>query len=147
MFCKNRCSSQNLQENTCAWVSFLRDSGTGVFQWILRNFQEHLFYRTPLGDCLCICGYSSFGLQLLNDLLWSCKYVYWWNCFSHCNPSIHINTTYLLTIKQTNNKKSYLRNLSLSYCKNTLVFLPPKLNTLKMQGKFFSFVFQYKYNQ
>ena len=53
--------SQNLQENTCTTVSFLiklqasdlqlyqkRDSGTGVFLWILQNFQEHLFYRTPL---------------------------------------------------------------------------------------------------
>ena len=27
------------------------DSGTGVFLWILRNFQGHLFYRTPLDDC------------------------------------------------------------------------------------------------
>ena len=27
------------------------DSGTGVFLWILRNFSENLFYRTPLGDC------------------------------------------------------------------------------------------------
>ena len=49
---------QNSQENTCARVSFLmkfqvsglhlfskRDSGTGVFLWILRNFEEHLFYR------------------------------------------------------------------------------------------------------
>ena len=25
-----------------------RDSGTGVFLRILRNFQEHFFYRTPL---------------------------------------------------------------------------------------------------
>ena len=35
--------SQNPQENNCARVSFLisylkRDSGTGVFKWILRNF-------------------------------------------------------------------------------------------------------------
>ena len=48
--------SQNSQKNKCARVSFLiklqarglqlylkRDSGTGVFLWILRNFQEHLF--------------------------------------------------------------------------------------------------------
>ena len=27
------------------------DSGTGVFLWILRNFWDYLFYRTPLGDC------------------------------------------------------------------------------------------------
>ena len=28
-----------------------RDSGTVVFLWILRNFKEHLFYRTPPDDC------------------------------------------------------------------------------------------------
>ena len=30
-----------------------RDSGTGVFQYILRNFLEHLFYRTPPDDFFC----------------------------------------------------------------------------------------------
>ena len=25
---------------------------TGVFGWVLKNFQEHLFYRIPLDDCL-----------------------------------------------------------------------------------------------
>ena len=48
--------SQNLQENTCARVSFLiklwkKDSDKGVFLWILQNFKEHFFHRTPLGDC------------------------------------------------------------------------------------------------
>ena len=55
--------SQNSQENTCIRASFLiklqgsglqlyqkRNSGTGVFQWILRNFWEHPFYRTPPGN-------------------------------------------------------------------------------------------------
>ena len=49
------------QKNTCARISFLiklqasslqlyqkRDSGTGVFLWTLRNFSEHLFYRTHI---------------------------------------------------------------------------------------------------
>ena len=53
--------SQNSQENTCARVSILlklqawclqlyekRDSGTGIFLCILRNFWEHFFNRTPL---------------------------------------------------------------------------------------------------
>ena len=26
----------------------------GVFLCILRNFEEHLFYRTPLVDCFCV---------------------------------------------------------------------------------------------
>ena len=56
--------SQNSQENTSVRVYFLirlqasglqlylkRDSGTGAFLWILRNFQEHVFYRTPPEDC------------------------------------------------------------------------------------------------
>ena len=38
-----------------------RGSGTIVFLWILRNFREHVFYRTPLGDCFCGC----FNFELL----------------------------------------------------------------------------------
>ena len=30
----------------------LRDPDTGIFLWILQNFKEHLFLRTPPGDCL-----------------------------------------------------------------------------------------------
>ena len=46
-------------ENTCATLFFnkvtglgpaKRDPGTGVFQWILRNFEEHLFFRAPPDD-------------------------------------------------------------------------------------------------
>ena len=29
-----------------------KDSGTGVYLWNLKNFLEHLFYRTPPGDSL-----------------------------------------------------------------------------------------------
>ena len=32
------------------------DSGTGVFLWILQNFKEYLFYRTPLDNCFCNKG-------------------------------------------------------------------------------------------
>ena len=34
--------------------SLKRDSGTGILLWILLNFLEHLFYRTPPDDCFCI---------------------------------------------------------------------------------------------
>ena len=62
--------SQNSLKNTCARVSLLiklqasacifflkkSDSGTGVFLWILQNFQDYLFYRTTViaasGQCL-----------------------------------------------------------------------------------------------
>ena len=29
----------------------IRDSDAGIFLWILRNFSEHLLYRTPSIDC------------------------------------------------------------------------------------------------
>ena len=48
-------SSKKFTENTCARISFFaRDSGTGVFPWILRNFEEHLFYTTPPNDYLFV---------------------------------------------------------------------------------------------
>ena len=42
-----------------------RDSSTGVFLWILQNFQEHLFRRTPQGDCFSI-GYFFFSRKILD---------------------------------------------------------------------------------
>ena len=67
VFCEKRCSleiSENSQENTVARASFLiklqaqacnfikkETLGTGVFLWILRNFQEYISYKTPLDDC------------------------------------------------------------------------------------------------
>ena len=48
---------QNSQENACVGVFLLkkrhRHSCFSVFLWVWRNFQEHLVYRTPPGDC-CI---------------------------------------------------------------------------------------------
>ena len=71
---------QNSQENTCARLSFSiklqalflqlygkRDSGTGVFLWILRNFKKHLFYRTLLDDCFY--SYLAHHAILLKYLL------------------------------------------------------------------------------
>ena len=56
-------SVKHSQENTYVGVSFLikllawrpatllkRDSNTLAFLWILRNFYDHLFFRTPLVD-------------------------------------------------------------------------------------------------
>ena len=93
---------QNSQENTCARGSFLIKlqawacnfiSGTGVFLWILRNFKQHLFYRTPPGDCFCLiecwtfldcsqCFSLNWSVLLLKWVLSaSCKLMqfdYWW---------------------------------------------------------------------
>ena len=54
--------SQNSHEIICVRQSTFfdkvdnlikKETDTGVFLWILRNFSEHLFYRTPLGNCFC----------------------------------------------------------------------------------------------
>ena len=37
-----------------------RDSNTGVFLWILRNFQEHLFYKTSANDFFWMESCSRF---------------------------------------------------------------------------------------
>ena len=33
-------------------LGYKKHSSAGVRLWILRNFSEHIFYRTPPGDCL-----------------------------------------------------------------------------------------------
>ena len=35
-----------------AWVFIKKDPSTDIFLWVLRNFQEHHFYRTPPSDYL-----------------------------------------------------------------------------------------------
>ena len=39
-----------------------RDSGTGDFLWILRNSQEHLFYRKPPDDCFWTRARTIFSI-------------------------------------------------------------------------------------
>ena len=70
LFYKNRCSGKFRRIHRIhifARVTFLiklqawglqlyekGGSGTGVFLWILWNFQEHLFEKTALGGCVCL---------------------------------------------------------------------------------------------
>ena len=65
VFCKKKVFSeisQSSHESTTARASSLqlywkRESGTGVFLWILLNFEEHLFDGTPQDDCFCVQAY------------------------------------------------------------------------------------------
>ena len=74
--------SQYLKGSTCVGVSALdfrsttflkRDSNTGVFLWILRNFLENLFWRTYANGCFCaqhMCTNSFRGaLSVLRQFL------------------------------------------------------------------------------
>ena len=59
--------------------------GISVFLRILQNIKEHLFYRTPLGDCFCLtlCEIEHiFPLTLVDDIvLWLNFYVEWFSLF------------------------------------------------------------------
>ena len=65
MFLKN---SKNSQENISLQLYLKSNSDTGVFLWILWNFQEHLFYRTPLvaaSGYICFLGFRSEADSIL----------------------------------------------------------------------------------
>ena len=47
--CDRVCFGIKLQASACNFLKIV--TGTGVFLFILWNFQEHLLYRTPPGDC------------------------------------------------------------------------------------------------
>ena len=52
--------------NAC---SLVRDSGAGGFLCILWNFQEHLFYRTPLVTAFNACSLvRTFGIGYCNEI-------------------------------------------------------------------------------
>ena len=42
------------------------NSDTGVLLWILRNFKEYFFYRTPPGGCFCINPDGIYLLKVTN---------------------------------------------------------------------------------
>ena len=45
-----------------------RDCGTDVFLWVLWNFQEQSFYRTPTNDCFCPKGLWRPQLTIFCDV-------------------------------------------------------------------------------
>ena len=64
---------------------FKRDSGTDVFLWILRNFQEHLFYITPLGDCFFEVKTGRRNMIVYNFFLLFLFWKFYFNYFSGFN--------------------------------------------------------------
>ena len=52
----------NKVANLSPAILFKRDSDQGDFLRILRNFQKHLFHRTPSGDCFWYLYASSCNL-------------------------------------------------------------------------------------
>ena len=50
-----------------------RDSNTGVFLWILRPFQKHFFYRTPLQLALRVAQWAWDKHQYTKAVVCSCS--------------------------------------------------------------------------
>ena len=60
---------QYSQKNTCRPATLLKgDSNTGASQWILRNFEEHVFWRASTSEhfCLNMCWYLCFYIWIFS---------------------------------------------------------------------------------
>ena len=51
-------------KHLCRSFFYQRDSDTGVFSWILRSFQEHLFYITAPSNYVCLLKRELHALML-----------------------------------------------------------------------------------
>ena len=71
------------QGNTC-----VGDSNTDASLWILRNFREHLFWRTTATGCFCILLKIS-----IKDVRQSPKYSSAKVLHGHIGPTKHISKT------------------------------------------------------
>ena len=73
-----------------------KDFGIGVFLWILRNFLEHLFYRTPLENC-----FRSFEVSLNFTKIYFYVTVTWDKLFfSQPHKNIQIDEFFQLATKK-----------------------------------------------
>ena len=101
--------SQDLQENTCGKVSILmklqpwclqlhqnRDSDTDVFQWILKKFSEHLFYRTPLGDCF---WRFSAVIHCFHPYLWTSIWYHSFNMYAIFSEKLTLLTPWYAHVR------------------------------------------------
>ena len=85
-----------------------RDSTTGVFLWILWNFQEHPFYRTLLDDCFYDCLRDIILFSLKNSSKFLCKI---------------LSITFLATVNKDMGLKFFSICLSLLFvCRSNLLF-------------------------
>ena len=61
-----RCSHRRFSVRKGVLRNLVKFKGTGVFLWILWNFEEHLFVQSTSGSCLCLVVQSStfkFNIQ------------------------------------------------------------------------------------
>ena len=72
MWCTPRCRCfTHFQSSQASGLRLYekRDSGTGAFLWILRNFKEHLFYRTLPDNCFWL------NTRTMHFLIWLIVFV------------------------------------------------------------------------
>ena len=116
---------QNSQENICARVSFLinffkKDSGTGVFLWIPRNCQEHLFFtehlRWLLLNPLFYLKYREYQADehvICEQGNVSSRHSSWWRLTSSSSEDLF--KTNMLTLALHLQKTSWWREIYLSW--------------------------------
>ena len=85
-------------------TAYKRDSGTDFFFWILRNFSEHLFQRTPL-EPFCLIAHSVYCHTTTFHLLKKMSHVFssWVlsqpNLQTEYKSEPNISTTYISSKK------------------------------------------------
>ena len=75
---------QYLQENTCVGVFF--NKVTGLKIWPLRNYQEHLFWRTPASCCIWVSALHLSKNSKLNLLAQLIIYIFFHSMISNIKP-------------------------------------------------------------
>ena len=99
-----------------------RDSGTGVFLWILPNFSEHIFYITPLDDCFwkrmfqrhtkAVWQFSKQAKDRLINPFWFVKVCLFWKFIQY---SMHWDKTNIKEISSWQTKRCYKKCTTLSF--------------------------------
>ena len=88
-----------------------RDSDTTVFFWILGNFQEHLFYRTHLGDCFCDMPNDEKYL-LFSNFGWSLRAIICMLCSDNASTNWEVAKLYRSRRPEVFCKRDVLKNFT-----------------------------------
>ena len=114
-------------------ATLLKKTLTAVFLWILRNFQEHIFYRTPLAGCFS--KFAKYHYKKLKELLNESKR-------KSCNEEIIFSAL----IDKDKNIKQYLESVYPETAVNSLhSAITNYVNIKSATNRYFSYYSNYKY--
>ena len=112
---------------------FKKSPDTAVFLWILRNFQEHIFYRTPLAGCFS--KFAKYHYKKLKELLNESK-----------RKSFNEENIFSALIDKDKNIKQYLESVYPGTAVNSLhSAIINYVNIKSATNRYFPYYSNYKY--